>query len=66
VLGFTHFIAKVRSGVLTIVLKPSVDARERVISNVRTWLKLDRHLPVRDQHERGFGGRPARAAQTAG
>src|SRR5690349_2722099 len=48
-LGFTHYLAKARSGVLTIVLKPSVKARERFISNVRTWLKLNRHLPLRDQ-----------------
>jgi hypothetical protein len=31
------------------VLKPSVKARERFVSNVRTWLKLNRHRPVRDQ-----------------
>ena len=48
-LGFTHYLAKARSGILTIVLKPSVKARERFISNVRVWLKLNRHLPVRDQ-----------------
>jgi RNA-directed DNA polymerase len=48
-LGFTHYLAKARSGILNIVLKPSVKARERFISNVRTWLKLNRHLPVRDQ-----------------
>jgi RNA-directed DNA polymerase len=48
-LGFTHFLAKARSGVLTIVLKPSVKARERFTSVVRTWLKLNRHLPVQDQ-----------------
>ena len=48
-LGFTHFLAKARSGILTVMLKPSVKARERFISNVRTWLKLNRHLPVRDQ-----------------
>jgi RNA-directed DNA polymerase len=48
-LGFTHYLAKARSGNLNIALKPSVKARERFISNVRTWLKLNRHLPVRDQ-----------------
>ena len=48
-LGFTHFLAKARSGILTIVLKPSVKARERFISHARIWLKLNRHLPVRDQ-----------------
>jgi RNA-directed DNA polymerase len=48
-LGFTHYLAKARSGILNIVLKPSVKARERFIRKVRTWLKLNRHLPVRDQ-----------------
>ena len=48
-LGFTHFLAKARSGIPTIELKPSVKARERFVSNARIWLKLNRHLPVRDQ-----------------
>jgi hypothetical protein len=45
-LGFIHFLAKDRRGILNIVLKPSVKARERFISKVRTWLKLNRHQPV--------------------
>jgi hypothetical protein len=39
-LGFTHFLAKDRRGILNIVLKPSIKARERFISKVRTWLKV--------------------------
>ena len=45
-LGFTHFLAKSHSGTLNIVLKPSVKARGRFISKVRTWLKANRHQPV--------------------
>jgi RNA-directed DNA polymerase len=45
-LGFIHFLAKDRRGILNIVLKPSVKARERFISKVRTWLKANRHQPV--------------------
>jgi RNA-directed DNA polymerase len=48
-LGFTHFLAKTRTGILNIVRTPSVKARERFIRKVRTWLKVNRHLPVRDQ-----------------
>jgi group II intron reverse transcriptase/maturase len=48
-LGFTHFLAKNRSGILNIVLKPSVKARGRFLSKVRTWLKANRHQPVRVQ-----------------
>ncbi len=48
-LGFTHFLAKTRSGILNIVLKPSVKARERFIRKVRTWLTVNRHMNVRDQ-----------------
>jgi hypothetical protein len=44
-----HDMAKACSGTLPIVLKPSVKTRERFISNVRVLLKLNRHLPVRDQ-----------------
>lgn len=48
-LGFTHFLAKNRRGILNIVLKPSVKARERFISKVRIWLKANKHQPVRAQ-----------------
>jgi RNA-directed DNA polymerase len=48
-LGFTHFLAKTRSGILNIVRTPSVKARERFIRKVRTWVSVKRHLPVRDQ-----------------
>jgi hypothetical protein len=45
-LGFTHFLAKDRRGILNIMLKPSVKARGRFLSKVRTWLKVNRHQPV--------------------
>jgi RNA-directed DNA polymerase len=45
-LGFIHFLTKDRRGILNIVLKPSVKARERFIGKVRIWLKVNRHQPV--------------------
>jgi len=45
-LGFTHFLAKTRSGILNIVRTPSVKARERFIRKVRTWVTVNRHLPA--------------------
>jgi RNA-directed DNA polymerase len=48
-LGFTHYLAKTRRGMLNIERKPSVKARERFIRTVRTWLMRNRHLNVRDQ-----------------
>ena len=48
-LGFTHFLAKTRRGILNIVRTPSVKARERFVRKVRTWLKVNRHQPVREQ-----------------
>jgi group II intron reverse transcriptase/maturase len=48
-LGFTHFLAMNRRGILNIVLKPSVKVRERFISKVRIWLKANKHQPVRVQ-----------------
>ncbi len=44
-LGFTHFLAKTRSGILNIVRTPSVKARERFIRKVRIWVTVNRHLP---------------------
>src|ERR1700716_2177949 len=48
-LVFIHFVAKDRRGILNIVLKPSAKARGRFLSKVRTWLKANRHQPVRAQ-----------------
>jgi hypothetical protein len=42
--GFTHYLAKTRSGMLNIERKPSVKASERFIRTVRTWLMRNRHL----------------------
>ena len=50
-LGFTHYLRKSRSGPVNIERKPSVEARERFIRKVATWLKANKHLNVREQQE---------------
>jgi RNA-directed DNA polymerase len=49
-LGFTHYLARARSGTLNIMLKPTVKARERFIRSMHDWLKTNKHLDVREQH----------------
>ena len=46
-LGFTHYLAKTRRGTITIGRTPSVKARERFVRKVTTWVKANRHQPVR-------------------
>jgi len=48
-LGFTHFLTTTRRGSITIGRTPSVKARERFVSKATTWLKANRHQPVRAQ-----------------
>jgi len=48
-LGFTHFQTKTRRGRITIGRTPSVKARERFVHKVTTWVKANRHQPVRAQ-----------------
>jgi len=48
-LGFTHYLTKTRRGTITIGRTPSVKARERFMRKVTTWLKANRHQPVRAQ-----------------
>ena len=48
-LGFTHYLRKARSGPVNIERKPSVKARERFVRKVTTWLKVNKHLNVREQ-----------------
>lgn len=48
-LGFTHFLTKTRRGRITIGRKPSVKARERFVRKLTTWVKANRHQPVRAQ-----------------
>jgi RNA-directed DNA polymerase len=51
-LGFTHYLAKARSGPVNIVRKPSVKARERFIRRVWQWLKANKHASVWEQRAR--------------
>jgi hypothetical protein len=48
-LGFTHYLTKTRRGTTTIGRTPSVKARERFLRKVATWVKANRHQPVRAQ-----------------
>jgi RNA-directed DNA polymerase len=49
-LGFTHYLAKARSGTLNIMQKPTVKARERFIRSMHDWLMANKHRNVREQH----------------
>src|SRR6266487_53919 len=48
-LGFTHYLTKTRRGTITSGRTPSVKARERFVRKVTTWVKANRHQPVRAQ-----------------
>ena len=48
-LGFTHYLTKTRRGTITIGRTPSVKARERFVRKVTTWVKANRHQPVKAQ-----------------
>jgi hypothetical protein len=53
-LGYTHFLAKARSGILTIVLKPSVKARERVYQHCADLAQAE-PTPARPRSARAPG-----------
>ena len=48
-LGFTHYLTTTRRGTITIGRTPSVKARERFVRKVTTWVKVNRHQPVKAQ-----------------
>ena len=48
-LGFTHFLTVTRWGKPNVGRIPSVQARERFIRRMGTWVKANRHRPVREQ-----------------
>jgi RNA-directed DNA polymerase len=48
-LGFTQFLTTTHRGMITIGRTPTVKARERFVRNVTTWLKANRHQPVKAQ-----------------
>jgi RNA-directed DNA polymerase len=48
-LGFTHYLTKTRRGAITVARTPSVKVRQRFVSKVTTWVKTNRHQPVRAQ-----------------
>jgi group II intron reverse transcriptase/maturase len=48
-LGFTHFLTQTRWGWWNVGRTPSVRSRERFLHRIATWLKVNRHRPVRQQ-----------------
>ncbi len=48
-LGFTLFRRKTRTGWVTVGWKPSVQARERFLQKVKSWLAVNRHRRVWEQ-----------------
>ena len=48
-LGFVHVWTRTKRGKVPIERKPSIKARERFVSKVKTWLKANRDQPVRKQ-----------------
>ncbi len=48
-LGFTHYLTKTRRRTTDLGRTPSVEARERFVRKVTTWVKANRHQPVRAQ-----------------
>jgi RNA-directed DNA polymerase len=48
-LGFTHYCAKSRKGMMIISRKPAKKRRERFIKRIKLWLLENRHQPVRKQ-----------------
>jgi group II intron reverse transcriptase/maturase len=48
-LGFVHYLTRSKRGAVIIERKPSSKARERFVGKVKTWLKANRHEPVRKQ-----------------
>jgi group II intron reverse transcriptase/maturase len=48
-LGFTHYCARSRKGMVIISRKPAKKRRERFIKRIKRWLLQNRHLPVRKQ-----------------
>lgn len=48
-LGFTHVLTKARWGGWNIQRIPSVRSRERFLQRIGSWVKRNRHRPVREQ-----------------
>jgi group II intron reverse transcriptase/maturase len=50
-LGFTHFWGKSRKGRWVICRRTAKDRFARALKKVAEWCRLQRHLPVREQHQ---------------
>jgi RNA-directed DNA polymerase len=49
-LGFTHFWGKSQKGNWVVKRKTARDRVSRTLRNISMWCRLNRHLPVREQH----------------
>lgn len=49
-LGFTHYWAKSRKGNWVVKRKTAAGRFTRGIRTIRQWCRVNRHLPIRDQH----------------
>ena len=51
-LGFTHYWGKTRKGGLAVKKKTAAKKLKRCISAVDDWCKTNRHMSLREQHEK--------------
>lgn len=51
-LGFTHYWAKSRRGNWVIKRKTAKDRYRRALKRIGQWCRANRHLPVREQHQK--------------
>jgi group II intron reverse transcriptase/maturase len=50
-LGFTHFWARSRKGTWVVKRRTAADRLQRAIRKIADWCRLNRHLPIPEQHQ---------------
>ena len=50
-LGFTHFWGRSRSGTWVVKRRTAADRLQRAIRKVADWCRVNRHLPIPEQHQ---------------
>ena len=51
-LGFTHYWARSRNGYWVVKLKTAADRFSRAVRSIDLWCRLNRHLPIAEQHKK--------------
>ena len=51
-LGFTHYWARSRNGYWVVKLKTATDRFSRAVRSIDHWCRDNRHLPIREQHQK--------------